>query len=205
MRYADDFSIFLRSSFASLRVKSSITRFIENKLHLQVNESKSSIVRPLQYEYLGYGFVSSYNKGDKGKYQLVVSKSSFKEIERKLKFITKKTIPSSFDERIQRINRLMKGWLNYFKHASIHNKLKKLDSWVRSRLRYCIWHHWKKPNKRMRSFIRLGIKSGIAYSWSRSRLGGWAIARSPIMRTTITLQRLKQRSYVSFLEYYHKI
>ena len=59
-------------------------------------------------------------------------------------------------------------------------------------------NHWKKPNKRMRSFIRLGVRSGIAYAWSRSRMGGWAIAQSPIMRTSVTLKRLEQRAYVSF-------
>ncbi len=205
VRYADDFSIFVRSSFSAIRVKASIKHFIESKLHLQINEDKSSIVRPLKYEYLGYAFVSSYKKGDRGKYNLVVSKSSFKELKRKIKYITKKVIPASFDERILRLKWLMRGWLNYFKHASIKLKLKSLDSWVRSRLRYSIWHDWKKPDKRKRSFIRLGVKPGIAYAWSRSRMGGWAIARSPIMRTTVTLNHLKRRNYASFSDYYHKI
>ncbi len=204
VRYADDFSIFVKSKLAAVRVKESVRRFIERKLHLKINEEKSSIVRPQKYEYLGYGFVSSFKKGSKGKYQLVVSKKSFDELKRKIKYITRKTIPASFDERIQRLRWLMYGWINYFKHANIHNKLKDIDSWVRSRLRYCVWHHWKKPNKRMRSFIRLGIKPGISYAWSRSRMGGWAIAQSPIMRMTITLKRLKQRGYISFLDYYHK-
>ena len=204
VRYADDFSIFVKSKLAAVRVKESVRRFIERKLHLKINEEKSSIVRPQKYEYLGYGFVSSYARGSKGKFQLVVSKKSFEELKRKVKYITRKTIPASFDERIQKLSWLMYGWINYFKHANIHNKLKDLDSWVRSRLRYCVWHHWKKPNKRMRSFIRLGINKGIAYAWSRSRMGGWAIAQSPIMRMTITLKRLEQRGYMSFLNYYHK-
>lgn len=45
----------------------------------------------------------------------------------------------SFDQRIQRLNRLIRGWLNYFKLANIHGKLQTLDSWLRKRLRYCIW------------------------------------------------------------------
>ncbi len=205
VRYADDFSIFVKSKLAAIRVKENVKRFIEKKLHLKINEEKSSIVRPQKYEYLGYGFVSSYEKGSKGKYQLVVSKKSLKELKRKIKYITRKTIPASFDERILRLKQLMYGWVNYFKHANIHNKLKSIDSWVRSRLRYCIWHHWKKPNKRMRSFIRLGIRPGISYAWSRSRMGGWAIAQSPIMQMTITPKRLEQRGYIPFLDYYHKI
>ncbi len=204
VRYADDFSIFVKSKLAAVRVKESVRRFIEKKLHLKINEEKSSIVRPQKYEYLGYGFVSSFKKGSKGKYQLVVSKKSFKELKRKIKYITRKTIPASFDERILRLKQLMYGWINYFKYANMQLKLRDLDGWVRSRLRYCIWHHWKKPNKRMRSFIRLGIDTGHAYAWSRSRKGGWAIAQSPIMQMTITPKRLKQRGYISFLDYYRK-
>ncbi|MEA2042972.1 MAG: group II intron maturase-specific domain-containing protein [Bacteroidota bacterium] len=112
---------------------------------MKINEEKSSIVRPQKYEYLGYGFVSSYAKGSKGKYQLVVSKKSWEKLKQKIKYITRKTIPASFDERILSLRQLMYGWINYFKHANIHNKLKDIDSWVRSRLRYCIWHHWNRP------------------------------------------------------------
>ncbi len=89
--------------------------------------------------------------------------------------------------------------------ASIHIKLKELDGWVRNRLRYCIWHHWKKPEKKRRSLIRLGINQGQAYAWSRSRMGGWDIAQSPILGTTITLDRLRTRGYFSMLDLYLKI
>jgi group II intron reverse transcriptase/maturase len=205
VRYADDFSIFVGSSFSAKRVMMSVNQFIERKLHLKINQEKSSVVRPLNYEFLGYAFAKSYRKGSRGSYNLAVSNNSFKELKRKIKLITKKTRPVSFSKRIQRLKPLMFGWLNYFGHASMSLKLKRLDSWVRSRLRYCIWHDWKKPNKRKRSLIRLGVKPGIAYAHSRSRMGGWAVARSPILRTTITLRRLKQRFYISFLEYYRKI
>ena len=88
--------------------------------------------------------------------------------------------------------------------ASIQAKLKKLEEWLRNRLRYCIWHHWKKPDRKRKKLIRLGIKQGMAYAWSRTRMGGWAVAQSPILRTTITIKRLKMRGYVSLIEYYNK-
>ena len=108
----------------------------------------------------------------------------------------------SFDERITRINRLVRGWISYFKLASIYGKLKKLEEWLRNRLRYCIWHHWKKPDRKRKNLIRLGIEQGIAYAWSRTRMGGWAVAQSPILRTTITIKRLEMRGYVSLTKYY---
>ncbi len=205
VRYADDFSIFVKSKRASLRVKSKITNFVENKLHLKINEQKSQICRPIQYFMLGYGFVPTYKKGEKGKYNLRVNPKSFKRLKQKIKEVTRKTLPMSLSMRLYKLEDITRGWINYYRFANIVGKLKDLDAWVRNRLRYCIWKHWKKPNKRMRSFIRLGIPEGQAYAWSRSRMGGWAIAQSPMMRTTVTIKRLQLKGYVSFLQQLSKV
>ena len=205
VRYADDFSIFVKSKKSALRVKRNITRFIENKLHLKINEEKSQICRPNKYFTLGYGFVSSFKKGEKGKYDLRVSHKSFKRLKLKIKEITRKTSPIPFAERLIKLENLTRGWINYYRFAKIVGKLKYLDAWIRSRLRYCIWKDWKKPNKRMRSYIRLGIPKGQAYAWSRSRMGGWAVAQSPMMKTTITIKRLQMKGYVSFTQQFSKV
>jgi group II intron reverse transcriptase/maturase len=205
VRYADDFSVFVKTPRAAHRVKRRITRFIEDRLHLLVNEKKSAIRRPLQYEYLGFAFESSYRSGVRGHYQLVVSNTSWKELKYKTRQITRKTIPACFDERIQRLNMLLRGWLCYFKPAHILGKLKSLDGWVRNRLRYCIWHHWKRPRRRAINLARLGVPGDMARKWAYSRMGGWAVSCSPIHGTTITLDRLKRRGYISFLEYYLEI
>lgn len=88
-------------------------------------------------------------------------------------------------------------------------KLKEIDGWLRNRLRYCIWSRklsgWKKPDRKRKNLIRLGIRNGQAYAWSRTRMGGWAVAQSPILGTTITLERLVRRGYESMLSYYEKV
>jgi len=205
VRYADDFCIFAKSKRSANRIMREVSRFIKLHLHLEVNTTKSCVCRPTSFTYLGYTFVSSYKKGIKGHYQLVVAKPKFENLKRELKRLSRKTIPMSFDERIQRINWFVRGWLNYFKYASMHAKVAKIDHWLRCRLRYCIWHHWKKRDKKMRSLIRLGAEHGQAYAWSRTSLGGWRIACSPILGTTITIDRLKQRGYISLAEYYSTI
>ena len=48
-------------------------------------------------------------------------------------------------------------------------------------------------------------RKGQAYAWNRSRMVEWAIAQSPILETTITIDRLKMRGYVFLLEIYKKI
>lgn len=202
VRYADDFSIYVKSKKSAKRVGNSIYKFLRDKLQLPINREKSGVRKPLSFQVLGFGFVPTYMKGEKGKYQLVVTPSKWTAFKEKLKYLTKKTIPASFEERISRINLLVRGWINYFKPASIQAKLKKLEEWLRNRLRYCIWHHWKKPERKRKNLIRLGIDQGQAYAWSRTRMGGWAVAQSPILRTTITVKRLKRKGYVSLIEYY---
>ncbi len=205
MRYADDFSIYVRSKQAAERVKKSIYTFLQLQLHLPVNENKSGVRRPSSFKFLGYAFVPTYKKGEKGKYQLVVKKSKWELLKAKLKRITRKTIPASFNERIFRLNQVTRGWINYFKKASIFLKLKQLEGWLRNRLRYCIWHDWKKPERKRKNLIRLGINPGMAYAWSRTRMGGWRVAQSPILGTTITINRLKKRGYINLIEYYRKV
>lgn len=202
VRYADDFSIYTKTKAAAKQLGNMIYKFLRDKLRLPINREKSGVRRPVNFTILGFDFVPTYKKGEKGQYQMVASKKSWLKLKQKLKIITRKTNPMSFDERIEKLNQIQRGWVNNYRMASIHVKLSEIDGWIRNRLRYCIWHHWKKPEKKRRSLIRLGVDQGHAYSWSRSRMGGWAIAQSPILRTTITKERLKKRGYVPMLDIY---
>jgi hypothetical protein len=62
-----------------------------------------------------------------------------------------------------------------------------------------------KPERRRKNLIRLGVDQRHAYTWSRTRMGGWAVSQSPILGTTITLIRLKKRGYEPMLDYYLKV
>lgn len=204
VRYADDFSVYTKSKREAKKVGNEIYLFLRDKLRLPINREKSGIRRPSDFELLGHAFVPTYQKGVKGKYQLVVKKNSWDSLKRKLKQITKKTKPYSFEERLKKLTEIWQGWVNNYRLASITAKLKSLDEWLRNRLRYCIWHHWKKPERKRKNLIRLGVDPDHAYAFSRTRKGGWAIAQSPILTTTITLSRLRRKGYESMLSYYLK-
>lgn len=205
VRYADDFSIYTKSHEEARKVGNSIYMFLKNKLYLPINREKSGIRKPVQFEILGYKFVPTYKKGEKGKYQLVASQKSWKQLKQNLKQITRKTTGSSIAQRIKQLKEVQRGWLNYFRMGSLWGKLKDLDSWVRNRLRYCIWRDWKRPERRRKNLIRLGITPRQSYRWSRTRMGGWAVAQSPMLGTTITIERLIQRGYQSMLGYYEQV
>lgn len=206
VRYADDFSIYTKSKTEARKVGNEIYLFLKEKLRLPINREKSGIRRPSNFEMLGHTFVPTYQKGVKGKYQLVVKKNSWESLKRKLKQITKKTKPYSFEERLKKLVPKLRerGWVNNYRLASISAKLKSLDEWLRNRLRYCIWHDWKKPERKRKNLIRLGVDQDHAFAWSRTRKGGWAVAQSPILITTITLSRLRRKGYESMLSYYLK-
>ena len=205
VRYADDFSIYTKTKATARKVGNSIFLFLQNKLKLPINREKSGIRKPVQFEVLGYKFVPTYIKGEKGKYQMVVSEKGWKNLKQKVKNATRKNSQHSFDERITKLKEIQRGWLNYYRMASITGKLGTLDSWIRNRLRYCIWKDWKKPERKRKNLIRLGIDQEHAYSWSRTRMGGWAVAQSPIMKQSVTLERLKKRGYESMLDHYQKV
>ena len=204
IRYADDFSIYAKSKRSARSIGNEVYVFLRDKLSLPINRAKSGIRRPTTFEILGHGFAPIYKKGVKGKYQLIVSKSSWSGLKRKLKAATKKTKGYSLALRITRLKLIYRGWINNFRLARISTKLKKVDEWLRNRLRYCIWHDWKKPERKRKNLIRLGITKGQAYAWSRTRMGGWAVALSPMLKTTLTISRLKRRGYEPMLDYYSK-
>ena len=148
VRYADDFSIYVGSKATAKRVGNSIYVFLRDRLKLPINRDKSGLRRPTTFTLLGYSFVPTYKRGEQGRYQLIVAKSGWTRLKHKLKAITRKTNPMSLDERLARLAQVLRGWINYFRLASIHQKLKALDSWLRNRLRYCIWHHWMTDRSR---------------------------------------------------------
>ena len=146
IRYADDFSIYTRSKSEAKSIGNEVYIFLRDKLELQINREKSGIRRPSTFTVLGHSFASKYKKGSKGQYQLIVSKSSWLELKRKLKRVTKKTLGYSFRERLSAMKLIYQGWINNYRLASIYTKLKKVDEWLRNRLRYCIWHDYERNN-----------------------------------------------------------
>jgi hypothetical protein len=132
VRYADDFSIYAKSKKEARKVGNEIYLFLKDKLRLPINREKSGIRRPSDLELLGHAFVPTYQKGVKGKYQLIVKKNSWESLKRKLRQITKKTRPYSFEESLKKLAEVWLGWVNNYRLANIYAKLKSLDEWLRN-------------------------------------------------------------------------
>lgn len=201
VRYADDFSIYVGTKRAAIRVMKSLTHFVESKLKLKVNEEKSAVRYVGHMELLGYGIYRMRNQN----FGLKVIESNWQKFVRKCKAITKKSYPLSFDERVRRLKELCFGWIGYFRYANIRTRLIGLDRLLGSRLRYCIWKSWKRIRTRIRNLIKLGLPEWLAIKWGFTRRGGWHVVQSPILQTTLTNERLQQRGFIPTISIYNKL
>jgi group II intron reverse transcriptase/maturase len=204
VRYADDCLIFVKSEMSARRVMRSVTKFIENKLGLIVNAEKSKISKPNNPEvkFLGFGF---YFDGKKGSYQARPHPKSVENFKYKLHKLSKRNWGVSMDYRIENINQVVRGWVNYFKLGSMKGVLINISAHLRFRLRMCIWKQWKKAKRRIKALIKLGMPPHNAYRYGQSSKGIARIASSWVMTTTVTNKRLAQRGLISPLDYYMKV
>ena len=167
-RYADDCIIVVQSEKAANRVMESITRFIEKKLGLKVNVEKSKVARPNEIKYLGFGFYYT----ETGKIKPKPHLKSINKFKRKLKQLTKRSWSISLEDRITKLNQVIRGWINYFRIADMKTNMTKIGEHLRRRIRCVIWKQLKIASKRISALIKLGadIKQAKAIAYSRKML-----------------------------------
>jgi RNA-directed DNA polymerase len=165
-RYADDCIILVGSSKAADRVMKNVSIFIESKLGLKVNMTKSKVSKPNDIKYLGFGFFMDKNDG------LWKAKPHAKSVEKlklKLKKLTSRRWSISLDERLEKIKKTIVGWTNYYKIGYWKDVARMVDAHVRFRLRMCIWKQWKKVNTKKKALISLGVPKREAWMLANSR------------------------------------
>ena len=205
-RYADDTIILVKSEKAANRVMESITHFIEKKLGLKVNMTKTKICKPNELKYLGFGF---YKDIKNNTYNIVPHIDSKMKFQRKLKSLTKRSESISLDTRFERLNWLIRGWVNYFKISKMKTFLTKIDKYLRTRIRMIIWKMWKLPKTREDNLVKCGFDRGEARGLANCRRGYMFVAHSKILQNAITKLALSKpnkkkgrRGLVFALDYY---
>lgn len=205
-RYADDTIILVKSEKAANRVMESITHFIEKKLGLKVNMTKTKICKPNDLKYLGFGFYKDIKNNTYNSVPHIDSKMKF---QRKLKSLTKRSESISLDTRFERLNWLIRGWVNYFKISKMKFFLREVDKRLRTRIRMIIWKMWKLPRTRKDNLVKCGYSKDEARGLAFCRRGYMFVAHSKILQNAISKERLAQpnkkkgrRGLVFALDYY---
>lgn len=194
VRYADDIVILVGSQRAAERVKKSITNFIEDKLKLRVNRTKSRICRPLDLNYLGHRFTS---RG-----RILLSQERETRLKNKIRQVTRRNRGTSFERIVKELTSVLRGWLNYFKAAEMKNRLEALDSWIRKRLR-CYRLKQCKRAKGMKCFLRkLGVPEQRCWTTAASRKGWWRKSSTPACQEGMNIKWFKEQGLFSLLDNY---
>lgn len=198
VRYADDCVIAVGSSAAANRVMHTITKWIEKKLGLKVNMAKTKTTRPGNLKYLGFGF---WKDRKDGMWKAKPHQDSVARFKRKLKKLTSRRWSISMDDRISRLNEVIRGWINYFRMGSMKEALRRIDEHLRTRMRIVIWKQWKKSSKRYWGLRKLG-----APEWMAKKSVGFGDHYQAAAKTTglhlISKEILARRGLLSCLDYY---
>lgn len=199
-RFADDCNIYVKSKKAGKRVMESIRKLLEDKLKLKVNQEKSKVGLVSRRRFLGFSFYFA-----RGGVNVRIHQDSYKRFKEKIRVITNRNTGISMEVRLKRLNQVTIGWLNYFSIAKARANIKALESWIRRRLRACIWKQWQKISTRYNNLTKLGIPHDKAWRCANTRKGYWVISKSPILSGTLTNTYLEKLGYKSIYKRYQSI
>ena len=195
-RYADDFTILVKSLRAGKRVLQSISRFLQNRLKLIVNTIKSHVVKTNDSKFLGFTFTG----GNIHWHPNVLKK--FKQEVRKL---TNRNWGVSMHYQLFKLSQYLRGWINYFGIAKGYQRCVDLDHWIRRRVRMAYWRQWRKPRTKVRNLMKLGVHVKSAVACGITSKGPWRSAKTPGINQALSNDYLKSEGLYSLRDCWIKL
>jgi RNA-directed DNA polymerase len=169
VRYADDCNVYVRSQRAAARVFENLIEIIEGRLKLKVNRAKSAVARPWERKLLGFSFTPRPENKRR------IAPKALEKLKGKVRQLTRHG-HARFTAILHGLKRLLVGWRSYFRIAETPEVFRKLDGWIRCRLRALIWRRWKTCAKRRSELLKRGVNRNAAGKLSGSSRGCWPIA-----------------------------
>jgi len=197
VRYADDCNIYVQSKAAGERVLASLERFLAKRLRLKVNRDKSAVDRPWNRTFLGYT-VTNHRKP-----HLRISPKAIARLKDRIRRTTASSRGRSLRRVLEELAPILRGWVAYFRLARNDELLRRLDQWVRRRLRVIRWRHWKSPRTRRRRLIAAGVRQSTAGKVAYSGRGPWWCSRTDAANRALPNQTLASMGLVS-LQHEHR-
>jgi RNA-directed DNA polymerase len=178
-RYADDFAILVKSQRAGERVLSSISRFLERKLKLQVNAQKTRVVKSGECKFLGFTFPRG---------RISWHPQALEKFKQRVRELTNRNWGVSRQYQIDKLSEYLRGWINYFGIASGYQRCVELDHWIRRRMRMAYWRQWRKVRTKIRNLIAMGVETRTAILCGLSSKGPWRNAKTPAIQQALSLE-----------------
>jgi RNA-directed DNA polymerase len=190
--------VYVQSKAAGERVMATLECFLWKRLRLKVNRDKSAVARPSERKFLGYS-ISRQRKP-----QLMVAPQSVRRLKAKLKPLFRQGRGMRLADTVQRLNRITRGWVVYYRLSGVKESFHKLDGWIRRHLRAIQWRQWKTARTRFRKLLALGIPFDQAKS-ACNRCGPWRNAAAPPMQMALSNATLTSMGLVSLLAEYQRL
>ena len=195
-RYADDVLIFTKSEKAANRVMNSITKWLEKKLFLKVNATKTKVVKPIRSKYLGFTFIKHG-----GEWKVRPTNEKKKALKDKLCEYLKrnKAVARPLAVTIKRVNEILRGWINYFRIGIMKNFMIELGKWLRHKIRVIVIKQWKRPRTIYRNLMYLNRKYRNGFSHddifkvANSRLGWYKRSSMNVVNFIISKELLETK------------
>lgn len=195
-RYADDVLIFTKSEMSANRVMKSISDWLERKLFLRVNATKTKVVRPMRSKYLGFTFLKSGRE-----WRVKPTNEKKKTLKAKLSEYLKrsKAVARPLAVTIKRVNEIVRGWINYFRIGMMKQFMEELGKWLRHKIRVIILKQWKTPKTIYRnlSYLNRKYRNGFGheaiYKVANSRLGWYRRSGMDVVNFIISKELLETK------------
>ena len=181
VRYADDCNIYVASERAGNRVMRSLTSFIQRRLKLKVNETKSAVARPQERKFLGFSF--TYGTEPKRR----IAPKALLRCKQRVRELTRRTQGISLEQRTKELAIYLRGWKSYFGYSQTPSVLERLDHWIRRRLRSVIWKQWKQSRVRVAQLRQRNIGTDLAAQTAGSPHVPWRLANSPALSAALPI------------------
>ena len=172
VRYADDCNVYVRSERAGQRVMASLTRFITRRLKLKVNMAKSAVAPARVLSFLGFSFTA----GPRPKRR--VAASTRVRFRKRVRMLTRRVRGVSVRRMVRELATYLLGWRAYFGFCQTPTILRRLDKWIRRRLRAVVWKQWYRSSTRFRELRKRGVNAKDAILTARSNRGPWRATRT---------------------------
>ena len=200
VRYADDCMIFCKSRKSAERTLNNIVPYMEGKLFLKVNRTKTCVAHISRIKYLGYSFYRY-----KGKCRFRVHPKSVTKMKNKIRELTDRRNGWGNEYRVLRLTQFIRGWVNYFDMADMKRLLQDSDEWLRHRIRAIYWKQWKKVKTKFKELKKLGVEKEKAWICANMRNGNWYCSGYFVLQTAFNNKKLRELGYPTFTEFYLKI
>lgn len=188
-RYADDCNIYVKTKQAGYRVLVSISHFLESKLKLKVNRSKSAVAFIEERKFLGYRLLKRGRLG--------IAPESLVRAKQRIRQIVSRSRGRSLEEVTKQINTFVVGWVNYYRYAQASYILRTLDEWIRRKLRCYRLKQRKRKYSIVRWLMQLGVPENRAWLAGGSSRGWWKLSSAPPVKEAMSNKWFEELGLVS--------